>query len=145
MTAFEYLVAIALLLFVLDLFFQFDFGILVSFVLLSFALTLKIDLHYLYEMSIGLVLFILITAAYYLFFRRYMELFNNKFIAKTRYVENSELLVGKSGVIEVVEGKVFIRVDGQLWDFESALSNEELVGSNKIIEKYSNGIITLED
>ena len=132
MTINEILIVTAILLIVVDIFFASDVPTHIAYILLTFTFAKEINMPILYQILFGVLIWFALVVFHYTILRKVIEKINDKYISPRKHTGGIEGLVGKDGVIKEVEGKKFISINEELYQFENESSKEIVEG-----EKYN--------
>ena len=134
------LLLLALILMLVDFFFQTDIPTHVAYVILAFLVARNVDLHIMYRVIIGVSAWGVIVAFHYLVWRSVVQTVTNTLIAPDRYTSGADGLVGRAGTVEEIDGKKVLRVRGDFW----ACSNiDDFSDGDKVeVTAVADGILT---
>ena len=120
----EVLFALALSLFIVDVFFQTEIFVHISFILLTYIVVKIISVSLLYKIIIGMIIWWSLIFLYYWFWKNYILKIINKFLTPDKYQSGIDNKIGRKGEIEKVEGKLFIKIDDELYSYISKNDND---------------------
>ena len=140
----ETLISIALILILIDIFFLSDIPTMVAYGVLAYAFGRELPFDILYQIVGGLLIFFLLIACHYLFFKNLLQNIANKYIAPDKYKQHTEAIIGKEGTIEIIEGTPAVRVEGNLWDFVSINHNSVSETQKVKILDFKDGKLIIE-
>ena len=135
----ELLIAIGIILILIDIFFLSDIAIVIALAIFSFVGAQALEFELIYQIIFGLLFFFLLISLYYLFFKNIIQAIANKWIAPDKHKELTDSLTGKTGVIETVDEKQYVRLDGKLWPFENESKLSIKDGNEVHIKKFKSG------
>ena len=139
----EVFLVVGIGLIIIDFFFQSDLLSYVGLGSISVGVSIFIAPPLLYQVLLSVVLWISLISLYYLFFRKITSRWANEKIAPNVIEVNPlDRHVGSETVVESVEGKQLIRLDGELVLFYSA--KDVMEGDCVRIVAISNGHPTIE-
>jgi membrane protein implicated in regulation of membrane protease activity len=112
------LVILALVLFLIDIFFQSDIATHAAYVLIALAIAYWAPVHILFRIIIGVVAWAILVWVHYSLWRHIVTHFVNHVIAPTRYRSGAQALIGEAGTIKEINGQKMVSAQGDLWPFE---------------------------
>jgi membrane protein implicated in regulation of membrane protease activity len=141
MSTTETLLVLALIFFLVDIFFLSDFPTFIAYVLTTTAAVINTRISFLYQILFGLIFIFILVAFHYLLWKKVLQKINSKFISPRKYIGGYEGLVGKYGVIKNIEGRLVIAIGEEIFQFET--QNDVREGESYLIKdiKSSNLII----
>ncbi len=134
------LLLLAVILMLIDFFFQTDIPTHIAYMILAFLIARNVDLHIMYRVIIGVCAWGAIVAFHYLVWRSVVQTVTNTLIAPDRYKSGADGLVGRAGTIEEIHGVKMLRVRGDFW----ACSNiEDFSDGDKVeVTAVADGVLT---
>ncbi len=126
----EILIVTAILLIVVDIFFASDVPTHIAYILLTFTFAKEINVPILYQILIGVLIWFALVVFHYTIWRKVIEKINDKFISPRKHTGGIEGFIGKEGMIKEVEGKNFILINDELYQFENESDKEIIVGNS---------------
>ena len=139
----EWLVALSLTLFVLDIFLMTEFLSWGGVLSLSTWLVWKIDAPIKWSVLIFVVTFTGFSFLYVFLFRNTIGIAIRKILQGKSPEEGLYSLVGKKGEVRKIEGNYFISVDGELWSIRNEGINF-MDGDIKSIVSITDGVVSVE-
>lgn len=131
MTINEILVVSALILILVDIFFNSDIPTQLAYIILTFLFAKEIDLPILYQVLFGILIWVALVVFHYLVWRKAIEKINDKFIAPSKHVGGLEGFIGQEGVIKEIEGKKFLFINDEVHQFET--DKEIQIGNTYVV------------
>lgn len=113
------LLALALLLFLVDIFFQSDVPTHISYVLVSAVVATEFDVHPLWQAVIGVLTWFALVGFHYLLWRRVLTRVAER-LAPSQYLSGAAGMVGEIGRVKEVDGRRFVALHGDLWRYDGA-------------------------
>lgn len=142
MTINEILIVSAIILILVDIFFASDFPTHLAYIIVTFTIAKEIDLPILYQILFGVLIWFALVVFHYTIWRKVIEKINDKFIAPRKHTGGIEGFIGKEGEIKKVEGKKFIFINDELYQFETETNKEIKVGNKyKVLNTKSNKLL----
>ena len=140
----ELLFALALLLFLSDLFFASEILTLVSYALAATAMVWPLEMHVLYRASFGIVAFFGLAIFHAFIWRQLVQRFINRYAAPKRFRDINERLIGAAGTITVIDGQTFVQVLDEQWpvDPESSLNEGRSV---RVVGRRDSRLVVVND
>ena len=140
MTINEILIVSAIILVLIDIFFVSDLPTHIAYIIITFTIAKEIDVPILYQLLFGVLIWFALVVFHYTFWRKVIEKINDKFISPRKHIGGIKGLIGKEGLIKEVEGKQFIFINDELYQFES---DEQIIIGNKykILDTNSNKLL----
>jgi membrane protein implicated in regulation of membrane protease activity len=140
MTINEILIVSAIILILIDIFFNSDITTHIAYLHLTFMFAKEIDTPILYQILLGILIWVALVAFHYLVWRKVIEKINDKFIAPTKHKGGVEGFVGQIGIIKEIEGEKFIFINDELHQFKT---EKEIQIGNKyvVLNTKSNKLI----
>ena len=135
----ETLLVAAVVLVLLDIFFQSDIPTHIAYILIAIVVATWIPVPPLYQVVVGMLAWFALVWGHYKLWRYFLVGFVNRVIAPTKYKTGAAGLVGSVGTIKEVNGKKMVSVQGDLWLFESA--NDPAVDAQVEITAEHNGVL----
>jgi len=116
---YEFLLLLGVILILVDIFIPNDVSSFIAHALFALTLVLALELPLLYSIIVGIIAWMLLLGFHYLFFRKIILTFCNKYLSKT-VIEEMPLnrLIGYTTKVETVEGVKMIRLEGDLAPFK---------------------------
>jgi membrane protein implicated in regulation of membrane protease activity len=111
----ETLLIIALIGISVDFFLQLEFPTFVAYAALDWIALRSVELPWLVEIGLALLFGVALIAFHYAVWRKLLGRFANRVIAPDRYKSSADRVIGQTGVIRLIEGRVMVSVDGDLW------------------------------
>lgn len=140
MTINEILIISAIILILVDIFFNSDIPTLIAYIILTFTFAKEIDMPILYQILFGILIWFALVVFHYLVWRKVLEKINDKFIAPSKHIGGLEGFIGKEGIIKEIEGEKFLFINDEIHQFET--EKEVETGTKYIILKIkSNKLI----
>jgi len=140
MTINEILIVSAIILILVDIFFNSDIPTHIAYLILTFTFAKEIDMPILYQILFGILIWVALVVFHYLVWRKVVENINDKFIAPSKHKGGIEGFIGQEGIIKEIEGERFIFINDELHQFktekEIQIGNKYIVlntKSNKLI------------
>lgn len=140
MTINEVLIVSAIILVLVDIFFNSDIPTHIAYIILTFTFAKEIDMPILYQILFGILIWVLLVVFHYLVWRKVIEKINDKFIAPSKHKGGLEGFIGQEGIIKNIEGEFFLCINDEIHQFETdkiiANGNKYIVlnvKSNKLI------------
>jgi len=118
----EMLFIIAAILVVVDFFITTDIPTHIAYVIIVVNIIRHPDIHFLYKILFGLLLWFALVAFHYLVWRGLVLRFTNRFIAPDRHLDGARGRIGMNGTICCRNGSIFVSVQGDLWKAKSGTS-----------------------
>ena len=112
------LLVLALLLVIVDIFFQTDIPTHIAYVLVSIALAYVVDVQILFRVLVGVLAWFALVWAHYTFWREFVSQLVNRVLAPTKYKVGGSGLVGSVGAVKDLGGKKMVSLQGDLWPYE---------------------------
>jgi len=106
---------VAAILVVVDFFVPTDLPTHIAYVLLCVLVGINIHAHVLIKILCALLAWFALIAFHYCFWRATVQKVVNKWIAPDRFRSGADGLVGSQGSMREVEGRMMVRVNGDLW------------------------------
>jgi membrane protein implicated in regulation of membrane protease activity len=139
----EWLVALSLTLFVLDIFLMTEFLSWGGVLSLSTWLVWKIDAPIKWSVLIFVVAFTGFSFLYVFLFRNTIGIAIRKILQGKSPEEGLYSLVGKKGEVRKIEGNYFISVEGELWPIRNE-GIDFMDGDIKSIVLITDGVVSVE-
>lgn len=139
----EWLVALSLTLFVLDIFLMTEFLSWGGVLSLSIWLVWKIDAPIKWSVLIFVVAFTGFSFLYVFLFRNTIGVAIRKILQGKSPEEGLYSLVGKKGEVRKIEGNYFISVEGELWPIRNE-GIDFMDGDIKSIVSITDGVVSVE-
>ena len=139
----EWLVALSLTLFVLDIFLMTEFLSWGGVLSLSTWLVWKIDAPIKWSVLIFVVAFTGFSFLYVFLFRNTIGVAIRKILQGKSPEEGLYSLVGKKGEVRKIEGNYFISVEGELWPIRNE-GIDFMDGDIKSIVSITDGVVSVE-
>jgi len=140
MTINEILIASAIILILVDIFFATDFPTHLSYIILTFAIAKEIDLAILYQILFGLLIWMALVVFHYTIWRKIIEKINDKLVAPSKHIGGLDGFIGKEGIIKEVEGEKYIFINDEIHQFET--EKKITIGNKyKVLNVKSNKLI----
>jgi membrane protein implicated in regulation of membrane protease activity len=116
----ELLMVSAVMLVILDFFVQSDLLSFIAYIILSLVIVLIADLPLMYGIVLGVVVLCSVGFLHYYFFKKIISMICNKVIAPS-VIEDEPLTryIGQTGLVVSVEGRMMLRLEGDLVDFKN--------------------------
>lgn len=131
---YEILLAIALLLILIDIFFSNEIPTHIGYIILSITIVITTT-----SILLGIGSWCLLIIFHYTIWRKLLEKFHDNILSPHKHIGGIEGLIGKEGVIIEVEGKQFIQIDKELYQFENDFEHIIRVGNTyKVTRVNSN-------
>ena len=111
----ETLLALGLLLFVVDFFFQSDLPTLIGYGFVAAAVGLMIDVHWLYRASLILGVFVLLSIFHYTLWKTVVSKVVDRYVSPKSFSDINERLIGAEGIIRRIDGETLVEVNAELW------------------------------
>ena len=137
----ETLFITAVILLISDIFFQTDIVIHIACVIFAYLISTIIDVHFIYQVLIGLTAWFFIIGFHYFVWRTVIQKILNSIIAPTKYVSGTEGLLKDNGVIKVIDGRIMVEIKGDIWPCE--VSTGLTTGEQVQVICVKNGILTV--
>ena len=113
----ETLVIVAILLMILDFFLSSDILTHVAYVLFCVVFARLFPVHILYQVLFGVIAWFAVVAFHYTIWKSLLQRFINQIIAPDMIKTGAEGVIGLSGGIREIEGKMMVELNGDLWAF----------------------------
>ena len=110
----ETLLAIALLMIIIDVFFQTEITTVIAYILVATALVQNLDVSLIYQMVIGSALFGILLLLHFVVWRQTLQKYMNTKVAPDLFISGQDRLIGKKGVIVFTDSSVMIRIEDEL-------------------------------
>ncbi len=115
----EWLLAVAITMFVIDIFLPTEILSWISLLMISVYVVWKIDPPILWGILIFIITFSSVTIFYYLFLRRFISPIVSKTIVRNSPKQKLSSIVGEKVIIENVKGINMVKCCGELWPIAS--------------------------
>jgi prepilin signal peptidase PulO-like enzyme (type II secretory pathway) len=131
-----------IILIIIDLFFSSDYPTHVAYILFTVGIIINFDFPILYLIIIGLLIWFGLIIFHYKIWAEFLQKINDKYIAPRHHVGGHHALIGVEASIKKVEGKLFVKINDELHNFENN-SNRTLEDGDtvQIINLNSNKLI----
>lgn len=126
----EFLLVSALILIVADIFFASDIPTHLAYILITFTITKEVNLHILYQLLIGILIWFALVVFHYFIWRKVIEKINDKFIAPNKHIGGLQGFIGQEGIIKEIEGVKFLYINDEIHHFET---DKKIIIGNKYI------------
>jgi len=110
----ETLLAIALLMIIIDVFFQTEITTVIAYILVATALVQNLDVSLIYQMVIGSALFGILLLLHFVVWRQTLQKYMNTKVAPDLFISGQDRLIGKKGVIVFTDSSVMVRIEDEL-------------------------------
>lgn len=110
----ETLLAIALLMIIIDVFFQTEITTVIAYILVATALVQNLDVSLIYQMAIGSALFGILLLLHFVVWRQTLQKYMNTQVAPDLFISGQDRLIGKKGVIVFTDSSVMVRIEDEL-------------------------------
>ena len=130
MTTNEILIVSAIILIIIDIFFNSDIPTHIAYIILTYTFAKEIDMPILYQILFAILIWVSLVVFHYLVWRKVVEKINDKFIAPSLHIGGIEGFVGQEGIIKESEGKKFLLINDEIHQFET---DKEVKTGNKYI------------
>lgn len=137
-----YLIAAALILIAIDIFVASDIPTHISYVIFAYVISKDLPFHFMYRILAGIGIWFLLICFHYLIWKKIIAAFLNKYISPEKKAAGIASLVGSSGEIREIEGKMFVRINEELMPFTSRQKVEN--GSTVRICDTKDGVLIVE-
>lgn len=131
----EILIVVSVFLILVDIFFASDVPTHIAYILTTINIAKEINLPFIYQITIGILIWFALIGFHYLVWRNVIEKINDKFISPRIHIGGIDGLVGKKGIIKSIEGKRFISVEDEIHKFESIDGEKKITGKSYKIQK----------
>jgi len=140
MTINEILIVSAIILILVDIFFNSDIPTHIAYIILTFTFAKEIDMPILYQILFGILIWVALVVFHYLVWRKIIEKINDKFIAPNKHIGGLEGFIGQEGIIKEIEREKFFFINDEIHQFET---EKEIQIGNKyvVINIKSNKLI----
>jgi len=140
MTINEILIVSAIILILVDIFFNSDIPTHIAYIILTFTFAKEIDMPILYQILFGILIWVVLVVFHYLVWRKVIEKINDKFIAPSKHMGGLEGFIGQEGIIKEIEGEKFFFINDEIHQFET---EKEIQIGNKyaVLKIKSNKLI----
>lgn len=118
MTFEGYLIVIAFILIATDIFVVSDIPTHISYILFTYVLCKDLPIHFMYKILAGIGIWFLLICFHYLIWKKFITVFVNKFIAPERKAAGIANLTGGKGEIKEIEGKLFVKINEELFPYQ---------------------------
>lgn len=132
----------ALILILVDVFFQSDAATHVGYILAATAAATWLPIPPLWRLVVGLLAWGGFVYLHYSLWRDLMANVANRFIAPTRYRGGVAGLVGQTGEIKQIESKAMLQLHGDLWNFHC--DEPVSAGDRATVQAERDGILHVE-
>lgn len=122
----EWLLALSITLFILDIFVAGEWLTWLSIIALSFYITWRIDPPLIWGIVTTITVFCTTVTLYYIFLRRCIQKLVRRTILRNAPEEVIERIVGQKAVIRIVNGTPFVKWNGELWSIAGSTQNTSL-------------------
>ena len=129
---YEIFLAIALLLILIDIFFSNEIPTHVGYIFLSITVTITTT-----SILLGIGSWLGLIVFHYTIWRKLLEKFHDNILSPYKHIGGIDGLIGKEGVIVEVEGKQFIQIDKELYEFEKGIEHIISIGETYKIAKVN--------
>lgn len=138
----ETCVLIGIILIIIDLFFSSDYPTHIAYILFTVGIVINLDFPLLYLIIIGLLIWFGLIIFHYKIWAEFLQQVNDKYIAPRHHLGGNHALIGAEASIKKVEGKLFVKINEELHNFENSSSRILEDGDTvQIINLNSNKLI----
>lgn len=136
------LILAGIILMIVDVFILSDITTQIAYVIFAFTVAYNIPVQLMYRIIIGLLAWFILVAGHFLLWRKVLETVANKFIAPDKYHDGVKGLVGQAGEVHDINGKMMLKLQGDLWKFtcEDILDD----GTHVKVIAEQNGVLHVE-
>lgn len=136
---YELLMVSAVILVIVDFFVQSDLLTFIGYIILSLVVVLMADLPLMYGIVLGVVVLCSVGLLHYCFFKKIISMMCNKVIAPS-VIEDEPLTrcIGQTALVVSVEGRMMLRLEGDLVDFKNHDECQE--GDFVVVVSSENGV-----
>jgi membrane protein implicated in regulation of membrane protease activity len=142
--ALEWLIAITLTLFIIDLFVEDETPSWIAMLTLATYFTAKIDPSFKWWFVVYFCILSIIFSLYYLFFRNVLLKISDKTWWRNSPNETIDRIIGKKGCIRIINGVTMVKWDDELWHVANADALSLADGDKVIVEAFADGQATVK-
>ncbi len=135
------LLIVALILIVVDIFFASDIPTIIATIIVAFVIAKELPVPFLYKILLGLIIWFILVAIYYWFWKKIVAKVLNHYIAPEKLKSGQEALVGRTGTIKAIEGRILLQIDDELHPFKS--EKEWKDGEKAVISGFKDGVLII--
>ncbi len=139
MTINEILIVSAIILVLIDIFFASDLPTHIAYIIITFTIAKEIDMPMLYQLLFAILIWFVLVVFHYTIWRKVIEKINDVLISPRKHIGGIDGFIGKEGIIKEVEEKKYILINDELYQFETHINKEIIVGNKyKVLNTKSN-------
>jgi membrane protein implicated in regulation of membrane protease activity len=138
----EALLVLAAILILVDVFFLADLPTFGAYILITTAISKNFDIHVLYKILFGIIIFFTLIIFHYLIWRKLIEKINDEFIVTQKHKGGHEGLVGQNARIQEINGRLVAVVGDEVYQFKSI--DPVMAGDIKIIKKVDSSTLIID-
>ncbi len=126
---------------IVDIIFLSDLPTFVAYLLITIATAKNFNIHILYKILFGLLIFFALIIFHYVIWRKFLEKINDNFIAKKKHIGGHEGLVGQLARIQEIDGRLVAIVGDEVYQFKSI--ETVVAGDIKTVSKIESSILII--
>lgn len=136
-----YLILFGIILMLVDIFFQTDIPTFIAYLIFSLVFFINIPLHLLVRIILTIIFFFVLLLFHYFLWKKTIQLLIDTFFAKDIYKAGFDGLIGKKGIVRIIEGKKLAYIQGDLYKFRDEISLKE--GEGFIVKNTDDGYVII--
>ena len=135
----EWLLALVITLVILDVFVAGEWLSWIAMIGFAVYVTWRLSPPPLWALLSFVVVFCLTVGLYYCFLRSIIQRCNSRLLMRHQRPDVLEQIAGQIGVIHIVEGKTFVKLNGELWSIFDEDSESYMEGEKVCIASIHDG------
>ncbi len=144
MISLEWILAIVITLFIIDIFVSTEYLTWIAILLFSTYVTWKMSPPWHWAILIFILISSILIVLYYLFLRKIIKRGIEKTVMQNQNKDILEAISGKTGIIHIVDGKIFVKLNDELWQIANADQEIYSEGEKVVVTAVCNGKLNVK-